>query len=105
MIDNLNDFDSFESLDDFGEVRPSKTQRKREVEALQALGAGLVKLTKKQLAGLELPLELLKAVQAAQQMPQHEARRRQLQYIGRVMREVDETTHTRIKNYFKTLGR
>lgn len=105
MVDKLNVFDSFESLDNWDEVRPSKTQRKREVEAMQALGTALVKLTPKQLAGLDLPVALRKAVEEAQQMPQHGARRRQLQYIGRVMREIDETTHTRIKNYIKTLGK
>jgi ribosome-associated protein len=56
---------------------------------LQALGAALVELTEAQLRGLELDEDLRRAVQEARRITSHEARRRQLQYIGRLMRDVD----------------
>jgi ribosome-associated protein len=67
----------------------SKTQRKKEMHALQALGAELVELPEAQLGAMQLPPELLEALLAAKRIKSHEAKRRQLQYIGRLMREVD----------------
>ncbi|MFZ5508603.1 MAG: ribosome biogenesis factor YjgA [Pseudomonadota bacterium] len=69
--------------------RPSKSQRKRDMHALQELGACLVELSLEQLARMELPEDLREAVREAQRTTRHEARRRQLQYIGRLMRGVD----------------
>ncbi len=57
--------------------------------ALQELGAELVALGRDQLARIELPEDLRDAVRDAQRFTQHEARRRQLQYIGRLMRDLD----------------
>lgn len=68
---------------------PSKTQRKKQMHDLQALGAELVTLNEQQLASVELPERLLEAVQEAQRVTKFEAKRRQLQYIGKLMREVD----------------
>ena len=68
---------------------PSKTQRKREMHELQALGAELTVLSDDQLASLHLPERLLDAVLDARRMSKHEARRRQLQFIGKIMRSVD----------------
>jgi ribosome-associated protein len=67
----------------------SKTRRKREMHGLQALGAALVELPEAQLAEIELEAALLEAVLEARRIKSHEAKRRQLQYIGRLMREVD----------------
>ena len=67
----------------------SKTQRKKEMHALQALGIELVELGDAQLDALELPDRLAAAVRAAKRIRSHEGRRRQLQYIGRLMRDVD----------------
>jgi len=67
----------------------SKTRRKQEMHALQKLGAELVALADSQLDAMDLPGDLLRAVQEARRIRSHEARRRQLQYIGRLMREVD----------------
>lgn len=69
--------------------RPSKTQRKKQVRALQDLGAALVELSDEQLAAIELPETLRDAVMEARSITQFEARRRQLQYIGKIMRRVD----------------
>jgi ribosome-associated protein len=67
----------------------SRTKKKQQVEELQKLGAALVDLPAQQLAALALPDALLKAVLEAQRITSHEARRRQIQYIGKVMRKVD----------------
>jgi len=67
----------------------SKTQRKRASLALQALGEELTRLTEQQLAELQLPERLLDAVLAARRISKFGALRRQLQYIGRLMYEVD----------------
>ena len=69
--------------------KPSKSQRKREALALQELGETLVTLKPAQLDKIPLPEELREAVLAARQINQHGARKRQLQYIGRLMREID----------------
>ena len=69
--------------------KPSKTQRKKTVHELQALGEELVELNENQLATVDLPERLLDAVMHAQTITKHEARRRQMQYIGKLMRRVD----------------
>lgn len=69
--------------------QPSKSQVKREMQALQALGEQLVALNKERLSKIDLPEDLRHAVRDAQRFTKHEARRRQLQYIGRLMRDVD----------------
>ncbi len=67
----------------------SKTKRKQEMHALQALGAALVDLSQAQLESMTMESALLEAVLAAKRFTSHEARRRQVQYIGRLMRELD----------------
>jgi ribosome-associated protein len=67
----------------------SKTQRKRQMLQLQALGETLTALTEEQLNELALPELLLDAVLQAKRIHKRGALRRQLQYIGRLMREVD----------------
>lgn len=57
--------------------------------ALQDLGTALVELTPDTLAGLDLPENLAHAVREAQRIRTHEGRRRQMQYIGKLMRTVD----------------
>ncbi len=69
--------------------RPSKTQRKREMTALQDLGVALVGLNADQLARVDLPEKLREAIAAARRITDHEGRRRQLQYVGRLMRGVE----------------
>ena len=67
----------------------SKTRRKKEMTALQDLGAELVKLSPEQLARITLPENLREAVVDCQSITKHEGRRRQLQYIGKLMRDLD----------------
>jgi ribosome-associated protein len=67
----------------------SKTRRKLEMHELQDLGVALVALDPRRLATLELPEPLVDAIVLARRTNRHEARRRQMQYIGRLMRDVD----------------
>lgn len=67
----------------------SKTQRKLASTALQKLGEELVVLSPARLDQLHLPELLLDAVNLAKRLGRNEARRRQLQYIGRIMRNID----------------
>jgi ribosome-associated protein len=68
----------------------SKTSRKRAMAALQDLGAELVSLSAEQLARMALPETLGAAIVEAQRLTRkNEALRRQMQYIGKLMRAVD----------------
>ncbi|GAB7563641.1 ribosome biogenesis factor YjgA [Methylobacillus methanolivorans] len=67
----------------------SKTKRKAEADAQQAIGVTLVGLPKDKLAKLELPETLLDAVNEAKRINSNGALRRQMQYLGRLMRDID----------------
>ncbi len=67
----------------------SKSQVKREMLALQSLGEKLVDLSTEQIKQIEMPQDLQEAVLFAKKIKRGEARRRQLQYIGSLMREID----------------
>lgn len=69
--------------------KPSKSALKREMTELQALGEELAALSKDQLKKIDLPDDLRDALRDAQRFTQHEAHRRQLQYIGKLMRTID----------------
>lgn len=75
--------------DPFDEAPVSKSQRKREAHALQALGESLVKLNKSALNQIPLPDDLRHAIEEAQRLHQHGALKRQLQYVGKLMRQCD----------------
>ena len=69
---------------------PSKTQRKQQMEDLQTLGEELVALSTDRVKKIEIPENLRDAVREAQRMTRpDEAKRRQMQYIGKLMRNVD----------------
>jgi ribosome-associated protein len=67
----------------------SKTRRKQEMHELQALGAALIELSAAHLERMALPDALARAVHEARRIASHGARRRQVQYIGRLMRDLD----------------
>jgi ribosome-associated protein len=67
----------------------SKTRLKKAAHDLQALGGRLVELPRDRLNAIDLPEALRDAIREAQSISKHEARRRQLQYIGRLMRGID----------------
>ena len=68
---------------------PSKSRRKQAMLDLQVLGARLCALDARRLGELDLPERLMDAIAAVHTITRHEARRRQMQYIGRLMRDVD----------------
>lgn len=74
--------------DDIPEA-PSRSQLKRDMEALQRLGEELVALPENQLASIPLPEKLRDAVEFARRITSHGALKRQRQYIGKLMRDVD----------------
>lgn len=68
----------------------SKTRRKQRMTAVQKLGEELLTLNARQLQQIELPESLLQALKEYQRLPnKNEAKRRQLQFIGKVMRAAD----------------
>ena len=75
--------------EDDRDLRESKTRRKKEMLALQDLGKDLVELSAAHLDSITLPENLKGAVMEARRLKTHEAKRRQMQYIGRLMRDVD----------------
>ena len=85
----MNDDDDIDN-----ELEPkSKSQRKREADAAQRLGVTLVEMPatrfKAMLAKLDLPDNLREALVACRAITAHGGRRRQLQYIGKLMRDID----------------
>lgn len=75
--------------DDEEIIYVSKSQLKRESHALQALGEELVELPDAKLAKIPMPEELADAVALARRIKQRGGRKRQLQYIGKLMRKID----------------
>lgn len=76
--------------DDENDIHLSKTQIKNQMKSLQDLGEELVKLSDKDRATIPLPDFVDDAIQLALKINnKKEAYRRQLQYIGKLMREVE----------------
>jgi ribosome-associated protein len=73
------------------EERPSRGERKAASDQLQAIGAELVALGPDDLARVPLPERLGEAVAEARRITDFEGRRRQLQFVGKLMRRLDET--------------
>lgn len=71
------------------EYEISRTRLKKEATALQKMGERLILLSDDQLERMALPARLLEAVQTVRKINSHGARRRQMQYIGSLMRSVD----------------
>lgn len=69
----------------------SKTKLKAEADALQEIGVKLVALPNSKLAQLDLPERLVDAINEAKRITANGATRRQKQYIGSLMREIDVT--------------
>lgn len=71
------------------DLRPSKSQKKRESTALQDMGAELVALSRDQLKKFDLPDNLMGAIRDCQRFTSHGAVARQMQYIGKLMRGIE----------------
>ena len=70
-------------------VEESRSAMKREVEALQDLAVAISKLSDRDVSRLNLPEKLSQAILDYRKMKTNGARRRQAQYLGRLMREAD----------------
>ena len=68
---------------------PSRSEKKRQSIALQNMGEELTRLGPQEVKNLDLPPDLREALQLYARIGDHEGRRRQMQFIGRVMREID----------------
>ena len=79
--------EDFESL----EGRASKTEQKKAVQRMAALGAQLAELSAKQIKNLPVEERLIEALLDVQQISSHEARRRQFSRIGKLLRNENET--------------
>ena len=70
--------------------RPSKSEAKRESDALQKLGAVLVEAPRDRVKRVPMPEDVLEAILMCQTITNHEGRRRQMQFVGKKMRTLDE---------------
>ncbi len=68
--------------------RPSRSQMKRESDALQKLGAVLIGHSRDRVKSVEMPEDVRDAILMCQTIKDHEGRRRQLQYVGKKMRSL-----------------
>ncbi|EWG99348.1 ribosome biogenesis factor YjgA [Halomonas sp. BC04] len=69
--------------------RPSKSQLKREMHKLQALGEQIIAMTPAERSRFPLSDDLLAAVEETSRIRSHEGRRRHMQYVGKLMRGED----------------
>jgi ribosome-associated protein len=72
-------------------ARPSKSALKRQSHDLQSLGLELAELSEQRLAATPMPEALRDAILEYRRTRSHEGRRRQLQFVGKLMRSADET--------------
>ncbi len=70
--------------------RPSKTEMKRQSDALQKMGETLVEAPRDRVKRVPMPEDVLDAILACQSITNHEGRRRQMQFVGKKMRTLDE---------------
>jgi len=70
--------------------RPSKSELKRQMTALQKLGEELVAEPRDRVKRVPMPEDVREAILECQQIKDHEGRRRQLQYVGKKMRTLEE---------------
>ena len=69
---------------------PSKSQLKREMHGLQDMGKRMIDLSNEQLDTLSISDTLRSAIEESRKIWQNEAKRRHLQYIGKIIRQEDD---------------
>jgi ribosome-associated protein len=75
---------------DAGSNRPSKTQAKQKSHSLQDLGEAVAELSADALKAIDMPEVLRDAIEQYRRTKSHEGRRRQMQYVGKLMHRADE---------------
>jgi ribosome-associated protein len=88
---------SLEPNDDEPTEGRGRSARKRASHAITKLGEELVELHPERLAGLALPERLEEAIAEARRLTSFGARRRQAQFIGKLMRKLDEESLAAIR--------
>lgn len=83
-MQHSDDFDAFDE-----DLPKSKTQVKKEMHQLQELGKKLTELNATKLAEVPMDADLREAIETMHRIKSNEAKRRQLQYIGKLMRKAD----------------
>jgi len=78
-----------QDTDDDEQTGISKSQRKRDLNELKTLGWKLLDFSDDALRQLLLPDKLLEAIRTAKKISAHGARKRQMQFIGKLMRDID----------------
>ena len=101
----MNNNDDLEIVHGMGELGKSRSQKKRESTALQKMGEALAALGQSTIDELVLSEDLGAALRALRSMKKHEARRRQLQLVGRYMRELGEEGQERIAVFLDNLDK
>jgi ribosome-associated protein len=86
---NQYQWKSSDEADGFDSLTPSRSEKKRQSIALQNMGEELTRLGPQEVKSLDLPADLKEALTLYSRIGDHEGRRRQMQFIGRVMREID----------------
>lgn len=94
-----------EIMHGMGDLGKSRSQKKRESTAMQKMGEALAAIGPGPLAELGLSSDLASAINDLRAMKKHEARRRQMQLIGRYMRELDEDEQERIAAFLDSLDK
>ncbi|MBT8448474.1 MAG: DUF615 domain-containing protein, partial [Gammaproteobacteria bacterium] len=87
--------------DKHDDVPLSKSELKRQMTAIQVLGEKLVKLSAAQLETFDIPSNLRHAIDRAKHITKREGLRREMQYIGKLMRHIDIAP---IEDFFSTLN-
>ncbi len=70
--------------------RPSKSELKRQMSELQKLGEELVAEARDRVKRVPMPEDVRDAILMCQTITNHEGRRRQMQFVGKMMRKLDE---------------
>ena len=83
----MTQHDQYDDEDEFGK---SKSQLKREMHALQDLGKRMLDLNNDQLETLPISETLRSAIEESRRIRQNEAKRRHLQYVGKIIRQEDD---------------
>lgn len=81
--------DPNQDYEDHGYDGPSKSQVKREMLELQALGPALLELPRERFEKIELDERLREALEELRRLKVHGARKRQMQYVGKLIRDAD----------------
>jgi ribosome-associated protein len=89
LLDSTNVAEKNYSTEADNDLPISKTKLKAEADVAQSIGKKLIALSKDRLIKLDLPETLFDAVMEAKRLTANGAIRRQLQYLGRLMRDVD----------------